>query len=128
LYHFGEERFRGDDPKGVLKDYFNKVCLPWEYTTYIWQEEEVHRGARSYDEVAFKRRGKPLGRIADEDKAREEAKKKAKEDAIGRTSPISASAHSGSTVEEETLVDKKRRKKEKVHKKNKDIAKKQRKI
>jgi hypothetical protein len=44
-YHFGEERFRRHDPKGVVKDHFNKMGLPWEYTTETWDEEEVHHNA-----------------------------------------------------------------------------------
>jgi hypothetical protein len=59
-YHFGEERFKRHDPKGVVKEHFNKVGLPWEYTTEVWEEEEVHRSARTYDEVTFKRLRKSL--------------------------------------------------------------------
>jgi hypothetical protein len=68
LYHFREERFRRHKPKGVVKGNFNKVGFPWEYTTNVWEEEEVHCSARTYDEVTFKRCGKPLGRIVDKDK------------------------------------------------------------
>jgi hypothetical protein len=68
-FHFGEERFRRHDPKGVIKDHFNKVGFPWEYTTDIWEEEEIHRNVRTYNEVTFKRRGKPIIRIVDEEKS-----------------------------------------------------------
>jgi len=64
-FHFGEERSRRHDPKRVVKEHFNKVGLPWEYTTNVWEEEEVHRNARTYDKVSFKRQGMPLGRIVD---------------------------------------------------------------
>jgi hypothetical protein len=37
-YHFGEERFRRHDPKEVIKEHFNKVGLPWEYTTKVWEK------------------------------------------------------------------------------------------
>jgi hypothetical protein len=32
-YHFGEERFRRHDPKKVIKEHFNKLGVPWEYTS-----------------------------------------------------------------------------------------------
>jgi hypothetical protein len=35
FYHFGEERFKRHDPKEVVKYHFNKMGLPWEYTTDI---------------------------------------------------------------------------------------------
>jgi hypothetical protein len=34
-YHFGEERFRRHDPMGVIKEHFNEVGLPWEYTKKV---------------------------------------------------------------------------------------------
>ena len=52
-YHFGEERFKRHDPKEVVKDHFNKMGLPWEYTTNIWDEEEVHQNACTYDDAIF---------------------------------------------------------------------------
>jgi hypothetical protein len=58
------------------------------------------------------------------DKAGEEAKKKVEEDAAGRTSPVSASVQLGSTEEEETLSDKKRRKKEKFTRKRMTLLRK----
>jgi hypothetical protein len=54
-YRFGEERFRRDDPKGVIKYYCKKICLQWEYITEIWDEEEVHRNTRTYDDIIFNR-------------------------------------------------------------------------
>jgi hypothetical protein len=54
-YHFGEERFRRHDLKKVVKEHFNKLGVPWEYTSEVWEEEEVHCNARNYDEVIFKR-------------------------------------------------------------------------
>jgi len=54
-YHFGEERFKRHDPKKVIKECFNKIGLPWEYTSEIWEEEEVHCDAKNYDEFLFKR-------------------------------------------------------------------------
>jgi hypothetical protein len=68
-YHFGEERFRRHDPKKIVKEHFNKLGVPWEYTSEVWEEEEVHCGARTYDEVITRRQGKPIGRIIDEEKA-----------------------------------------------------------
>lgn len=41
-YHFGEERYKRHDPKNIVRDHFDKIGLPWEYTTDIWEEEEVH--------------------------------------------------------------------------------------
>jgi hypothetical protein len=52
-YHFGEERFRRHDPKNIVKENFNSMRLPYEYTTEFWEEEEVHQNARTYDEVIF---------------------------------------------------------------------------
>jgi hypothetical protein len=68
-YHFGEERSRRHDPKGVIKEHFNKVEFPWEYTTEVWEEEEVHHSARNYNDFTFKIMGIPLGRIPDDNKA-----------------------------------------------------------
>jgi predicted ATPase len=64
----------------------------------------------------------------DEDKAREEARNKTGEEAVGNTSLIFTSTQSGSMEEEETLKYKKRRKKRKVHKKKNDVTKKKMKI
>jgi len=127
-FHFGEDRFRRHNPKGVVKQHLNKLGLPWEYTTDVWEEEEVHLNTRTYDEVLFKRQGRPLGRIVDEDKELEEAIKKEEEEASERMSPTSASSHSRSIEEEETLDDKQRRKNEKFQNKNNDDNEKKRKI
>jgi hypothetical protein len=54
-YHFREEIFRRHDLKKVIKEHFNKLGVPWEYTLDTWEEEEVHYGARTYDEVISKR-------------------------------------------------------------------------
>jgi hypothetical protein len=54
-YHFGEERFRRHDSKKVVKEHFNKLGVPWEYASEVWDEEEIHCNARAYDEVNFKR-------------------------------------------------------------------------
>jgi hypothetical protein len=35
-YHFGEERFRRHDPMNVVREHFNSVRLPYEYTFEIW--------------------------------------------------------------------------------------------
>jgi hypothetical protein len=45
----------GIDPKKVIKEHFNKLGVPWEYTSEVWEEEEIHCNARTYDEVIFKR-------------------------------------------------------------------------
>jgi hypothetical protein len=65
-FHFGEERFRRHKPKGVVKEHLNKLGMPWEYKTYVWEEEEVHLNTITYDKVFFKRQGMPLGRFVDE--------------------------------------------------------------
>jgi hypothetical protein len=111
LLSLGEEIFRRHDLKGVVKDYCYKIGLQWEYMIDIWDEEEVHQNARTYDEVIFNRRGQPIGRITDEEKAREEAKRKAIEETIGEVISPFISIHSVSTEEEEALIDKKRREK-----------------
>jgi hypothetical protein len=124
-YHFGEERFKRHDPKGIVKEHFNNIRLPYEYTTDLWEEEEVHQNTRTYDEVIFNRRGQPKGRIADEEKAREATRKEAEQEEVGHISPISISSHSGSVEgEEEVPTEKKRRDKEKVLKKKNDTKKK----
>jgi hypothetical protein len=46
--------------------------------------------SRTYDEVIFNRWGQPKGRIADEESAREAAKKDAERDEAERYSPISS--------------------------------------
>jgi hypothetical protein len=67
-YHFGEERFRRHDLKGVVKDHFNKVGFPWEYTTYVWEEEEVHQMQELTMRSPSRDEASPLGRIVDEEK------------------------------------------------------------
>jgi hypothetical protein len=37
-YHFGEERFKRNDPKKVIEENFNKLGVPWEYTSKLWEE------------------------------------------------------------------------------------------
>jgi hypothetical protein len=64
-YHFGEERYKIHDPKNIVRDHFNKIGLPWEYTIDLWKEEEVHQNSWTYDEFIFNRRGQPRGRIVD---------------------------------------------------------------
>jgi hypothetical protein len=86
LYHFREERFMMHDPKNFIKEHFNKKGMPWEYTLEVWEEEEIHCDARNYDEVIFKRRGKPIGRISDEEREREESRKKKEEEATEKGS------------------------------------------
>jgi hypothetical protein len=44
-YHFREEWFQKNDPNNVVRDHFNKMCLPWEYTIDIWEEEEICHNA-----------------------------------------------------------------------------------
>jgi hypothetical protein len=85
--------------------------LPWEYTKKFWEEDKVHHSEINYDIVTFKRQHRPLRRIVDENKVREEAKNKVEEEVVERASPASSSAHSGLVEEEETLVDKKRKRK-----------------
>jgi hypothetical protein len=92
LYHFREERFRRHDPKKVIKENFNKIGVPWEYTSEVWEEEEIHCNARNYDEVIFKRQGKPIGRIAYEEREREESRKKEEEEAMEKGSIGTTSA------------------------------------
>jgi hypothetical protein len=64
-------------------------------------------------------------RIVDEEKAREEAKKKLKEEEFEQSPCASSSIHSVSVEEvEEGPTDKKRRDKERVLKKKNDVGKK----
>jgi hypothetical protein len=92
-YHFGEERFRRHDPINIVREHFNSIMRPYEYTTEIW-EEEVHQNDRTYEEVISSRRGHLKGRIADEEATREGAIKEAEQDEAERSSPISISTHS----------------------------------
>jgi hypothetical protein len=125
-YHFGEERFKRHDPRNIVREHFNSVKHPYEYTTDIWEEDEVHQNAKTYDEVIFNRCGQPKRRIIDEEEVREVARKEAKQEEVGRSSSISISIHLGSIKEEEeTPIDKKRRDKEKVLKKKNETKKKQ---
>jgi hypothetical protein len=54
-FHFGEERFQRHDPKEVVKEYCSKHKHTWEYTSATWEEEEVHCGTQTYEEVISKR-------------------------------------------------------------------------
>jgi len=47
----------------------------------MWEEEDVHRMAKPYNEVIARRHGKPLGRITNEERAHGEAIKKEEEEA-----------------------------------------------
>jgi hypothetical protein len=69
------------------------VELPWEYTTEILDEEEVHHNAQTYVDIVFQRQGQPIGKITDEERAREEAQNKVEEETIGGSSPISMFVH-----------------------------------
>jgi hypothetical protein len=125
-YHFGEEILRRHDPRNIVKEHFNSVRITYEYTIELWEEEEVHQNAITYDEVIFNRCGHPKGRITDEEEARETTRKEAEQDEAKRYSPISVSTHSGSIEEEEEVpTDKKKRDKEKVLKKKNDAKRKQ---
>ena len=62
-----------------MRDHFKNIGLPWEYTNDIWDEEEVHQNAQTYDELIFNRHVQSKGRILDEEKDRE-AKKKVEEE------------------------------------------------
>jgi hypothetical protein len=42
-YHFGEEWFRRHDPKNTMRDHFNKIGLPWEYTTISGRRKKCIR-------------------------------------------------------------------------------------
>jgi hypothetical protein len=85
-YRFGEERFWRHDPKKVVKDYSSQIKDTWEYTLTNWEEEEVHCGAKMYDEFIVKRNGRPIGRIVDEEKSHEEAKRKEEEEVASKMS------------------------------------------
>jgi hypothetical protein len=37
-YHFGEERLGRNDPKKPSKEHLNKLGVPWEYTSEVWDE------------------------------------------------------------------------------------------
>jgi hypothetical protein len=80
-FHFREERLWRHDPKKVVKEHCSKYKHLWEYTLATWEEEEVHCGAQTYDEVIAKRQGKSLGRIVDEEKSHEEDWKRDEEEA-----------------------------------------------
>jgi hypothetical protein len=82
----------------------------------------VHYKAQTYDEFIFKIQGKPIGQIVYEAKSHEEAQKKEEEQATAKASIPTKSMHYGSVEEEKAVVDKKRIKKDKVHKKKNDVA------
>jgi hypothetical protein len=42
-------------PKKVVKEHCNKYGIPWEYTSPIWEEEEIHCEEKTYDEVITRR-------------------------------------------------------------------------
>jgi hypothetical protein len=76
----GRSRYVRHDPKNTVRENFNKISLPWEYTTDPWEEEEVHQSSQTYDDVTFNRHSQLRVTITDEEKAREEAQKKAEEE------------------------------------------------
>jgi hypothetical protein len=51
----GKRGSGGTTLKKVVKEHFNKLGMPWEYTSEVWEEEEIHCNTRNYDEVVFKR-------------------------------------------------------------------------
>jgi hypothetical protein len=62
-FYVGEEIFQIHDLKEVVKEYCNKHKHNWEYNLSKWEEEEIHYGAQTYEEVISRHKGKPLGRI-----------------------------------------------------------------
>jgi hypothetical protein len=54
--------------------------LSYEYTTEFWEEEEVHKNIRTYNEVIFNRRVQPKEKIVDKEVAREVTRKEAEQD------------------------------------------------
>jgi hypothetical protein len=72
-FFFREERLRRNDPKQVVKEYCSKHKHNGEYTSTKWEEYDIHCVTRTYEEVIFMRKGKPLGWISNEGKAQEEA-------------------------------------------------------
>jgi hypothetical protein len=46
----------------------------------VWEEEEIHCRARTYHDVIFKRRDKPMRRLEDEKQAREAQNKNEEEE------------------------------------------------
>jgi len=64
-FHFRKEIFRRHDPLDFINGHCINSTYRWDYTTEIWEEEEIHCCVRKYHDVIFKRRGNPLGRIID---------------------------------------------------------------
>jgi hypothetical protein len=93
-YHFGEEIFRRHDPRNIVREHFNSVKIPYEYTINFWKEEEMHQNERTYDEVISNMCGHPKGMIIDEEVAREVARKEAEQEEAKISSAISISTHS----------------------------------
>jgi hypothetical protein len=109
------------DPKKIVKDYCSQIKHAWEYTFSTWEEEEkVHYGAQTYHEVIARWQGKPIRRIVDVEKSREEAQRKQEEEAASKAFVATTSTHSELVKEEEPTTNKKRRKKERVQKKKED--------
>jgi hypothetical protein len=98
-YHIKEERVKRHNLKKVVKEHFKNLDMTWEYTLKVWEEEKVDCGARTYDEVIFKRRSKSVGRIFDEEKEKEDAKRKEYEEAIENTYVVTTSPQLGSIQE-----------------------------
>jgi len=65
----------------VVKEYCSKNTHIWEYTTTKWEEEYIHCTSQTYEEFIFRQKGKPLGKIFDEENYWEEARKRDEEDA-----------------------------------------------
>jgi hypothetical protein len=42
-YHFEEERYKRHDPKNTVRENFNKIGLPWEYTTIFGRKKKCTR-------------------------------------------------------------------------------------
>jgi hypothetical protein len=91
-YHFGEERFRRHDPKGIVREHFNNIRLPYEYTTDLWEEEEVHQNSRTYDEVIFNRHGQRREELQMKKKKEKQPGKRKNKKKLG-TFPLFPSQH-----------------------------------
>jgi hypothetical protein len=81
-YHFEEERYRRHDPKNMVRELLNKICVPWEYTKGIWEDEEVHKNIQTYDKFIFNRHVQPKG----QDCRRRKGKRRSQEEGRERRS------------------------------------------
>jgi hypothetical protein len=123
-FHFREEIFRRHNPLDVVNTQWSNCKYRWDYTTYVWEEEEIQYQSITYQDVIFKRRGNPLGRIEDEQRVRE-AQNKIKEEAMEKETKKTTTLDATTSKEENKIKATEATKSEENKKRKEDETKQQ---